>query len=57
MRVRGGTVGLKVCPKCAPWVPLKKIQQQRLRIPERLFGRTQTVVWAYANGCLGVRKR
>ena len=57
MYVEGGTVGLKVCPKCAPWVPPKKIQQQRLRIPERLFGRTQTVVWAYANGCLGVRKR
>ena len=28
-----------------------------MRIPERLFGRTRTVVWAYANGCLGIRKR
>ena len=36
---------------------LTTIQQQRLRIPERLFGRTRTAVWAYANGCLGIRKR
>ena len=28
-----------------------------LGVRKRLFGRTQTVVWAYANSCLGVRKR
>ena len=46
-----GTVGQKQCPNRAPTVPPSKIRQQLLRIRERSFGLTHTVVWANANGC------
>ena len=40
-----------------PIVHYKKTLQKNLGILEGSFGHTQTVVWVYANGCLGVRKR
>ena len=41
--------GLKPCPFHAPRVPLIFLVAA--------FVPTQATVWAYANGCLGVRKR
>lgn len=53
----GGTLASKACPQGAPNVPPSDFCPLRLRVREWSFEPTQTVVCAYANGYLSVRKR